>query len=282
MTVSWWSTATTFMEKYEEYLERPLVRILLVLPFVLWVILYTSAPAIPSHSRPEIDVRSLYDFDTAFLTYLPSTYLADLQNAVFDVLGAIAYTLHAGWPFVFLAYMIFFKRRDLILPYWNCFGLVCFLGLITQLIMPTAPPWYYYKYGFNTQNATYELKGDPAGLARVDERFNITFYQNMFLNSPVVFGSFPSLHIGWPSTTALFVFYETTLPIGLRIASVGYVGYVALAVMYLQHHYFADVLGGVLYAFAAYKLLRPRAKARRNNQWGTHCGVDIQKFCDAA
>jgi membrane-associated phospholipid phosphatase len=276
------STITTIVEKYEETLERPLVRILLVLPFVFWLILYTSAPAIPSHSRPDIDVTSLYDFDIAFLHYLPSTELAKLQNVVFDVLGAIAYTLHAGWPFVFLAYLVFFKRRDLILPYWNCFGLVCFLGLVTQLIMPTAPPWYYYKYGFDKSFASYNMTGDPAGLARVDKRFDIEFYKNMFLNSPVVFGSFPSLHIGWPSTTALFVYFETTLPIGLRIASFAYVAYVALAVMYLQHHYFVDVFGGLLYAFAAYKLLRPRKNARRSGQWGTRCGVDIQKFCDAA
>jgi len=201
--------------------------------------------------------------DTAFFHYLPSTELAKLENPFFDILGAIAYTLHAGWPFVFLAYMIFFKRRELILPYLNCFGAVCFLGLITQLIMPTAPPWYYYKYKF--AEASYEMKGDPAGLARVDERYNISFYKNMFDNSPVVFGSFPSLHIGWPSTTAFFVFYETTLHTGLRMASVGYVVYVALAVIYLQHHYVVDVLAGALYAVVVCKLIGPKKGAK--DQW---------------
>jgi len=267
----------TWREKYAEYLERPVVRVLLVLFFVLWVVLYTSAPAIPLKARPPIDVRSLYEFEVALLHYLPSTYLADLQNAFFDVLGAIAYTLHSVWPFVFLAYVGFFKRRDLILPYWNCFGLVCFLGLITQLIMPTAPPWYYYKYQFAP--ASYAMKGDPAGLERVDARFNITFYKSMFDNSPLVFGSFPSLHIGWPSTTALFVYYETTLPLWLRITSIGYVAYVALAVMYLQHHYFVDVFGGVFYAFVVYKFLGPR-KTQLGNQWRTYCGVNLQKFCE--
>jgi len=239
-----------------QVIERPLVRILLVVPFVLWIILYTAAPAIPLDWRPAIDVSSLWEFDTAFFHYLPSTELDKLQNVFFDVLGAIAYTLHAGWPFVFLAYMIFFKRRELILPYLNCFGLVCFLGLITQLAMPTAPPWYYYKYRF--EPASYQLRGDPAGLARVDQKFNITFYQNMFDKSPVVFGSFPSLHVGWPSTLAFFVFYETTLPMGIRMAAVCYVGYVSLAVIYLQHHYMVDVLGGVLYAFVVYKIFGPK------------------------
>jgi len=260
------------MGDFLQRIERPWIRIVLALPFLLWIVLFTTAPYIPLTWRPGIDVKSLFEFDTAFFRYLPSTELAKLQNAFFDVLGAIAYTLHAGWPFLFLAYMIFFKRRDLILPYLNCFGLVCFLGVVTQLIMPTAPPWYYYKYQFTP--ASYEMKGDPAGLARVDERFNITFYKNMFDNSPVVFGSFPSLHIGWPSILAFFVFYETALPLGLKIASIVYVVYVSLAVIYLQHHYLVDVLGGVLYSFVVYKLIGP--KKRTHNQWGEWC----QKNCN--
>jgi len=189
-------------------------------------------------------------------------------------LGAIAYTLHAGWPFVFLAYMIFFKKRQLILPYLNCFGAVCFLGLITQLIMPTAPPWYWNAY--HDKAANYTMPGDPAGLARVDQRFNITFYKNMFDKSPVVFGSFPSLHVAWPSTTACFVFYETTLHVGIRVASVCYVIYVALAVMYLEHHYLVDILGGMLYAFMVYKLIGPKKHINNPDQWGKWCG----KFCN--
>jgi len=261
------------MGSYLERIDRPYVRLLLQVPFVLWVILYVSAPYIPLSIRPPIDVRALYEYEVALFHYLPSTELAKLQNVVFDVLGAIAYTLHAGWPFAFLAYLIFFKRRDLILPYWNCFGLVSFLGLLTELVMPTAPPWYFYKYGFAA--GSYSLKGDPAGLARVDERFGITFYKNMFDNSPVVFGSFPSLHIGWPSTLALFVIYETALPIGIKVFSGAYVAYVALAVIYLQHHYVVDVLGGMLYAFAVYKLLGPKRRVDYG-QWGRWCG----SFCD--
>jgi len=254
-------------------IEKPWVRIALASFFLMWIILYTSAPKIPLEARPGINVRTLLEFDVYFFHYLPTTEFDKLQNIVFDVLGAIAYTLHAGWPFVFLAYTIFFKRRDLILPYLNCFGTVCFLGLITQLAMPTAPPWYYYKYGFAP--ASYEMKGDPAGLARVDERFNITFYKNMFDSSPVVFGSFPSLHIGWPSTTAFFVFYETTLPLWLRIAAIAYVNYVALAVIYLQHHYVVDVMGGALYAFLVYKIIGPKKRI-----YASDWPEPIRRFCN--
>jgi len=241
---------------YLHQIERPLFRVLLCLPLVLWIVLFATAPYIPTSIRPAIDVYSLYEFDVAFLHYLPSTELAKLQCTFLDVMGAIAYTLHTGWPFVFLFYMLFFKRRDLMLPYVNCFGLVCFLGLITQLVMPTAPPWYYYKYDF--QPANYSMKGDPAGLERVDERFHIQFYKSMFDSSPVVFGSFPSLHVAWPSILALFVVFETALPKALKVASCVYAVYVSLAVMYLQHHYFVDVFGGMFYAFVVYKFIGPK------------------------
>lgn len=246
------------LQQYIAKIDRPIkIRLLFVLPLVLWIVLYVSAPAIPTSIRPTIDVYSLYHFDVAFLHYLPSTELAKLKCAFLDVLGAIAYTLHSGWPVVFLLYMAFF-RRDLILPYVNCFGMVCFLGLITQLLMPTAPPWYYYKYGFAPAN--YSMLGDPAGLADVDRRFNLHFYNDMFYASPVVFGSFPSLHVGWPSVLALFVAYETLLHRAFKVAAVLYVAYVSLAVMYLQHHYFVDVFGGVFYAAVVFAFLGPRKK----------------------
>lgn len=247
----------SFWETYCRVIETTKVRIGLSIFFILWIVLYAGAPKIPLDIRPSIDVHSLYDFDIVFLHYLPSTYLAKLHNPFLDVaLGAIAYTLHTVWPFVFLAYMLIFKRRDLILPYLNCFGLLCFLGLITQLIMPTAPPWYFYNYGFKP--ASYDMKGDPAGLIRVDLMFDIRFYRNMFDSSPVVFGSFPSLHCGWPSILALIVFFNTNLHKAIKWASVGYVVYVGIAVMYLQHHYFVDFFGGVFYAVVVYKLVGPK------------------------
>jgi membrane-associated phospholipid phosphatase len=247
-------------QEYAIRLEKPITRWLLVIPFIGWIVLYASAPKIPTSIRPEIDLYSLYNFDVAFLHYLPSTELAKLQCNFLDVLGAIAYTLHSGWPFVFLVYMVLSRRRDLLLPYFNCFGSLCFLGLITQLLLPTAPPWYYYKYGFNSTLATYSLMGDPAGLHRVDILFDTDFYKNMFDASPVVFGSFPSLHVGWPSVLAFIAYFHTDLPKALRIATWGYVAYVGLAVMYLQHHYFVDVAGGIFYAWVVYKLVGPKIR----------------------
>jgi len=95
----------------------------------------------------------------------------------------------------------------------------------------------------------------------VDILFNVTFYKNMFDASPVVFGSFPSLHVGWPTTTALVVYFDTDLHKGIKIAACAYVAYLGLAVMYLQHHYYVDVLGGIFYAWCVYRLVGPKIRA---------------------
>eukprot|EP01111_Echinosteliopsis_oligospora_P005967 TRINITY_DN1978_c0_g1_i1.p1 TRINITY_DN1978_c0_g1~~TRINITY_DN1978_c0_g1_i1.p1 ORF type:complete len:314 (+),score=47.47 TRINITY_DN1978_c0_g1_i1:228-1169(+) len=233
------------------------IRKLLVIPLVVWLVVYFSAPIIPASIRPPIDVRTLRVFDLTLFRYLPSDALGRLACLPLDLLGAVGYTIHMAWPFVFLAYLLW-RERWLVLPYVNCFGIINCLGLITQLVLPTAPPWYFEKYGFSA--ASYALKGDPAGLERVDEHFNISFYKNMFYNSPLVFGSFPSLHVGWPSMLALFIVFEARrLKAPVKCFSVFYVVYISLVVIYLQHHYVVDVIGGMVYAFTAYQLTRPRS-----------------------
>jgi membrane-associated phospholipid phosphatase len=137
--------------------------------------------------------------------------------------------------------------------------------------MPTAPPWYYYKYNFAPAN--YNMSGDPAGLIRVDQKFHIDFYKNMFYASPVVFGSFPSLHVAWPTVLALFVAFETTLHKAIKVAAAVYVAYVSLAVIYLQHHYFADVFGGVFYSTVVYKFLGPKMLPKKQNETNDVCSV---------
>lgn len=130
--------------------------------------------------------------------------------------------------------------------------------------MTQLSPICFNELVWNTVLTLYE-QGDPAGLVRVDSLFNIEFYKNMFDSSPVVFGSFPSLHCGWPSVLALLVFYDTNLPRALKWASVGYVVYVALAVMYLKHHYFVDAFGGTFYSVVIYKFVGPKRWPQPNH-----------------
>jgi membrane-associated phospholipid phosphatase len=84
---------------------------------------------------------------------------------------------------------------------------------------------------------------------------------------------FPSLHVAWPTVLALFVAYETTLHKALKIAAIGYVAFVSLAVMYLEHHYFVDVFGGVFYSTVVYKFLGPKMKLSKEQNSVSVCNV---------
>jgi len=229
-------------------------RKLLVFLIILWQVLWNLAPLFPLDIRPTIDVHSLVAWDKGMFVVLPHEALKHIQNPVLDVFCAIPYTIHVFWPIGFLIYCIW-KRRDLCLAYANCFGLLSFFAVVTELVFPTAPPWYYDKYGFAP--ASYDLKGDPGGLARVDAMFDTSFYLNTFLNSPLVFGAFPSLHCGWPSLLTLFLCFHVFTTWKLRWIPIFYVCWVSFAVVYLQHHYMADVIGGWLGAWCSYELLGP-------------------------
>jgi len=244
-------------------LTHPLMRKIMCSFVVLWQILWNVAPYIPPDERPPIDVTSLNAWDKSMFIILPHQLLTHIQCPFLDVLSAIPYTIHVIWPPIFLVWT-FFKCRKLTLPYINCFGFLCVFAVAIQLVFPTAPPWYYDKYGFAP--ASYHLPGDPAGLARVDSLFHTEFYLNTFIKSPVVFGAFPSLHVGWPTLMALFLCIHVLPCWQLRLIPCTYVLWVSFAVVYLHHHYVADVLGGMFLAWLVYELLGPH----RENQGYVH------------
>jgi len=230
------------------------MRRVLLLFVVFWYLLWSIAPFIPKSSRPEINVYTLVELDMSLCGFLAHEVMAHIINPCFDILAAIPYTIHVFWPILFSLWSLKF-RRHLTLPFLNCFGVISFIAVITQLLFPTAPPWYYEKYAMSP--ASYDLPGDPGGLVRVDEMFHFEFYHEMFEKSPLVFGAFPSLHVAWPSLLSLFLWFHVFTSWKLKLLPAAYLCWVCLAVIYLQHHYVADVLGGMMYSWSVYQIFGP-------------------------
>jgi PAP2 superfamily len=130
--------------------------------------------------------------------------------------------------------------------YLFAFGLVGVSAVITQLSWPTAPPWWYFKFP-NATEGTYNTTGDEAELENADDALNIQFYKSIWGGGTIVFGAWPSLHIGFPAIIAL------NMP-GRRnqILMWLYVTLVIFSSMSLKHHFFVDALGGVIYALMAH------------------------------
>ncbi|KAJ3363793.1 Aureobasidin resistance protein Aur1 [Allomyces arbusculus] len=151
-------------------------------------------------------------------------------------------------------------------------------GVMIQYLFPSAAPWYNEKYGTAPPDNMATFKGEPGGLARIDELFGMDFYHNLFANSPLVFGAFPSLHAGYATIVSLFFadqFRWIRLP-WFRIPSALVGGIYTLGMcwstMYLNHHFLTDLLGGTSIALSFYfygrsRIRRVAAAMRSGEHW---------------
>eukprot|EP00833_Pecoramyces_ruminatium_P017099 jgi/Orpsp1_1/1191131/evm.model.d7180000083669.1 len=166
------------------------------------------------------------------------------ENTFLDLLAWIPYGIvHYIMPFLVGIYLVLFYKPGYASAYLFFFGVMNTTGVLTQLFWPTAPPWYYKNNG--TEPADYTMHGDPAGLQRIDEIFHVDFYTSTFTTNPLPWGAWPSLHSGFAVYSAFFLIYlfPKYSPIFLL-----YVAWIWWATMYLGHHYFFDLLGGLVYA----------------------------------
>eukprot|EP01113_Clastostelium_recurvatum_P046946 TRINITY_DN82_c0_g1_i2.p1 TRINITY_DN82_c0_g1~~TRINITY_DN82_c0_g1_i2.p1 ORF type:complete len:460 (-),score=82.24 TRINITY_DN82_c0_g1_i2:142-1440(-) len=239
---------------YERHLKYSKLRHLLLIPLVVWGLIYITFPQIPTDAKLPVSVRAIVTLEKfLFFGFLPHKLMLYISNPVLDLLSAVPYTLHVFNPFLFVIMCLSIPRlRMTALPFLHCLGGLSLLGVFIQYVFPTAPPWYYDKYG--TSPADYTMKGDPAGLARLDTLFQSQFYANTFHQSTIVFGAFPSLHVGWATLICLFICSWDGWR-KLKIFARFYVCWICFAVVYLQHHYVMDAIAGIMCAWIVKKLV---------------------------
>lgn len=180
-----------------------------------------------------------------------------------DILAWTSYViLHLAAPIITACYLWLFAPAGVCGTFGLALGTQNILGVSTHLLFPTAPPWYYHKYGY--QPGTYEMPGYAAGLTRVDIALGTHIHSKGFHKSPIVFGAFPSLHGAFVSLIFLFVVRYARwgfkkLSAGALITGI-YASWQWWATMYLDHHWRLDLLGGACYALVAYLIFLPRLR----------------------
>ncbi|KNE70200.1 hypothetical protein AMAG_15170 [Allomyces macrogynus ATCC 38327] len=127
----------------------------------------------------------------------------------------------------------------------------------------TAAPWYNDKY--STAEPDWHMRGDAAGLARVDPILGAPVFAAVFANSPLVFGAFPSLHAAYAVLAAIFIGdqfpwlrFGRRVRIPTAVLGMAYAAGIWWATMYLAPHYLIDLLGGGALAVACYTAARKR------------------------
>jgi len=217
------------------------------IPLALWWIMFQSYQFTPIAYRPSIDVNILPLLERSIFGGLLHEVVPRFHSTgIFDMLAASVYAVHFIAPWTFMLYL--WKSNGQPLSFIWSLGWLNMLAVATHAMFPTAPPWYFERYG--TLPATYNFRGEPAGLQYADQILQISIFDNIYSNSPVVFGSFPSLHAAWPFMIACYA--EPNSVVGKFTWF--YVLAVWWAALYLKHHYMVDLIGGAIYVLLAINL----------------------------
>ncbi|KAJ3312587.1 Aureobasidin resistance protein Aur1 [Boothiomyces sp. JEL0838] len=255
-------------------------------PIALWLVLFSNCKFIPAEYRPKIQVSLLPTLEyiffstlagilwTSLLSFFISKYyfkivyhaeyitLVPLLLWVLNFIAQVAITpaldallflpygiLHYLSPVIFTLLGVTYGKMDIVKKYLYTLGWMNVTGVVTQLVLPCAAPWYNLKFGI--AEANYSIPGDPAGLVNVDKLFGTQLFSNVFQSSPLVFGALPSLHSAMAVLVMLFCF-KISKKIGYL--AVTYTIWMWMATIYFKHHYMVDVYVGMIYALVGFGL----------------------------
>lgn len=222
-------------------------------PVFAWLLTFYTSRFIPVGWRPDISVVLLPTLESVLYGANISDLLTRFTHKLLDIFAWLPYgVIHFVFPFVVAAFLWLFRTKEALHLWGRAFGYMNLIGVIIQILLPCAPPWYELIYGLTPAN--YGMPGSPGGLARIDRLFHSNGYTVAFSNSPVVFGAFPSLHSACATMEALFIshFFPQCTKYIWTYAAVLY-----WATMYLTHHYLIDVVGGSCLAIACFYLYLP-------------------------
>jgi hypothetical protein len=213
-------------------------------PFILLLLSYDAMRGFADDIGGSVHFNYPIAIDKAlFFGHVPT---AVLQNWLFHPgisdwynYGAdLLHVLHFVVP-LFFAAIIWQHYRQHYWPFVIALLLTSYAAFVTFLLLPTAPPWLA------------GLRGDLPGVVLVHNGIpGLKSVYTTFSPNPVA--AMPSLHAAYPWLFLLFAWRLwgwRASPIALYPAAVWF------GVVYLGHHYVADLLGGVLYATAAYAIV---------------------------
>eukprot|EP00128_Syssomonas_multiformis_P000004 Colp12_sorted_trinity150504_noHs@12243 len=192
---------------------------------------------------------------TLFRCY-PHRVLSAYTSTFLDILAAIPYLIHFVLPFMFVGYLYTKpnRRQDIFYFLWIA-GWVNFLAVIVQFFSPTGPPWFVDTAVFDSDGQLIYAQDNEAGFKRLDNLMGYPLFHNIYAQSPVKFGAFPSLHVAWPVCILVCKPW-----ISFRFGVIHCI-WITWASMYANHHYLVDGCGGFLLVvfvwFCTYRVWNP-------------------------
>lgn len=224
----------------EEMLKR-------FVPFVGLLLVYESFRGIVPHLNNHVNYMWMPDADKfLFLGHLPTAWLQQhLWHGTvqwYDFVLYITYMLHFVLPFA-LAFVVWRLRDSHYWHYATSYLTVSFLGFLTFLAFPAAPPWM----------------ASDMGLIEPIQRVSSSVWSSLGIHdfpsvynriSPNPVAAVPSLHAAYATLFAIFAFklFKTRW----KYLSLLYPAFIYFGTVYQGEHYAIDEILGGVYAVAAY------------------------------
>jgi membrane-associated phospholipid phosphatase len=171
---------------------------------------------------------------------LQQTFYHAGQVSWYDIAATMFYFLHFAFP-LGLGYLLWIVNRQTFLRFSRALIAMSFAAFFFYLLLPVAPPWKavpgVVKIIDHTLPSFTDLPGVPVPA---------TVYHWL---TPNQYAAMPSLHAAFPLLGALFALRSW----GRRAwPALLYTLCVWLSIVYLGEHYVVDIIGGVVFALAAF------------------------------
>lgn len=216
-------------------------------PFVVLLLAYESFRGLVPHLNAHVNYLFMPRADKLiFFGHLPTAVLQHIlwhgHVQWYDFVFYGAYTLHFVLPFALAA--LVWKLRDS--EYWRyvtSYVTVSFLGFLTFLLFPAAPPWMANDKGL--------IEPITRVSSAVWAAFGIHDFPSVYNKiSPNPVAAMPSLHAAY---SLLFALYMTTLfKSRWRWLAWIYPLLIWVGTVYQGEHYAIDAIVGVIYAGLVY------------------------------
>jgi membrane-associated phospholipid phosphatase len=222
---------------------------------------YADKFGLPIHVTDVISLEriiGLGGLPTQFLQGLFHSGAASSPDNLATV-SVIFYFLHFPLPLA-IGFLLWLHQRRVYYDFVAALIVLSMAAFVTYLLLPVAPPWWADKFGYASGILHLRDNGFQ-GLVHLFGFGNYFYSNNVYGISPNDVAAFPSLHAAYPFLAFLFARRAFGRPGWLMLA---YAACVWFAIVYLGEHWVVDIIGGVIYASAAYFVVMhgPRSAKR--------------------
>jgi membrane-associated phospholipid phosphatase len=210
---------------------------------------YADKFGLPIHVTDVISLERLVSLGGLPTTLVQSLHQGPASNPdALATISVIFYFLHFPLPLA-IGFLLWIRQRRLYYDFVATLIVLSMAAFVTYLLLPVAPPWWAERNG-DVSGVLHLRDTGFAGLSGFFGFGNYFFsYQNVYGISSNDVAAFPSLHAAYPFLAFLFA-RRAFGRVGFLMLA--YTACVWFAIVYLGEHWVVDIIGGVIYALAAY------------------------------